>query len=172
MLREEVDAGGEFLLSGTAGENLLVSGGNESDFVRGRIRRKFPGKLPGKGAAVVIGEFAVGEREGLLGNDGLAAAIALGGVRRVEQLGELALAVGLGEALEIETAVTGFLRVGIRQRIANGCQVEFIGEEEDAIAQDFGFHLARVHAPEVAVFGVALVIRSSRRKEALSHPGF
>ena len=90
----------------------------------------------------------------MLGNDGLAAAIALGRVRRVEQLGELALAVGLGEALEIETAVTGFLRFGIRKRIANGCQVEFIGEEEDTVAQDFGFHLARVHAPEVLVLRV------------------
>ena len=109
MLREKVAAGGEFWLSRTAGEDLLVGGGDESDFVCGDIGGEFLGKPLGKGAAAVIGEFAVGEREGLLGDDGLAASIALGWVRRVEQLGKLALAVWLGKALEIETAVAGFL---------------------------------------------------------------
>ena len=144
------------MLSRKAAEDLLVGGGDESDFVCGCIGGKFLGKPPGKGAASVIGEFAVGEREGLLRDDGLAAAITLGWVRRVEHLGKLALAVWLGKALEIETAVAGFLRVRIRKRIADGCQVEFIGEEKDAVAQDLGLHPPSRAAPEQPVLRVDL----------------
>ena len=95
---------------------MLVGGGDESDFVRGRIGGKFLGKPLGKGAAAVIGEFVVGEREGLLRDDGLAAAITLGWVRRVEQLGKLTLAVWLRKTFEIKSAVAGFFSLGIWER--------------------------------------------------------
>src|SRR5439155_22505341 len=133
---------------------LFVSVGSRNEFFREPLR---------EGAAPVVGKFAVGQRERLLRDDSFDSPVAFHRFGWVEQFGELAVPTGFRIALEVETAVSGLLGLGVREWVADGRQIEFAGEVKKTVADNFSFHLPGIHAPEIAVFGIALLIRRNRR---------
>src|SRR5881396_447219 len=90
LFGQKAATGGEFFTRRTAREDVFVSGRNEAALVGVRRRREVLRQPEREGATAFLGESAVHQRECLLRNDGLGAAIAFGRVRRVEQFAELA----------------------------------------------------------------------------------
>ena len=140
---------------GAAAENLLERGGDErppgvggaADLLR-EVRRE-PARLG-------EGERAVGQRQGLLRHDALVAPVAFVGAGGVEDLQERHLL--FVRVAEIQAPAVGGQALLVIEVGAAGREVELAGDEQDAVADDLGFHPPGVGTPEVDVVGVGLAV--------------